>query len=70
MNKIKLTVPQGVTSASFEGEQYDAVDGFVEVPAAAALQLYGFGFGNAPAEAAPQPKGKAASKPASDPVAG
>ena len=50
MDTIKLVAPEGVTSASFEGQQYDvAEDGTVTVPAEAALQLYGFGFGNAPA---------------------
>ena len=49
MNTIKLKAPDGVTSASVEGQQFDvAEDGTVDVPAELALQLYGFGFGNAP----------------------
>ena len=64
MDKIRLVAPEGVTSASFDGQQFDAIDGVVEVPAAAALQLYGFGFGNAPD--APPSKGKAKPAPAPD----
>jgi hypothetical protein len=51
MDKIKLIAPEGATSASVEGVQYDvAEDGAVMVDPAHALQLYGFGYGNAPAE--------------------
>lgn len=50
MDKIKLVPPEGVTSASFGGVEYPVdKDGICEVPAEAALTLYGFGFGNAPA---------------------
>lgn len=48
--KIKLVPPEGVTSASWDGQEYKVdKDGICEVPAEAALTLYGFGFGNAPA---------------------
>jgi len=47
MSKIKLLAPEGLTSVSFEGREYPvAADRSVEVPAQAALSLYGFGFGN------------------------
>lgn len=77
MDKIKLVGPEGTTSASVDGVQYDiGADGKFEVEAHHALQLYGFGFGNAPAEdpaAQEAPKGgkkaKAAEAPAEDPAA-
>ena len=64
MDMIKLTPPEGVTSVSFDGQQYDAdSNGHIEVPAAAALNFYAMGFGNAPAgEAAPAKAKKAAAK--------
>lgn len=50
MSKIRLVAPEGVTSASWAGEEYKVDEnGVCEVPAEAALTLYGFGFGNAPA---------------------
>lgn len=50
MDTIKLITPEGATSASVDGQQYDVgPDGSVTVPTAAALQFYSFGFGNAPA---------------------
>ena len=50
MSKIKLVAPEGVTSASWNGEEYPVDDnGVCEVPSDAALTLYSFGFGNAPA---------------------
>lgn len=50
MDKIKLVAPEGVTSASWAGQEYKvAKDGTCEVPAEAAMTMYGFGFGNAPA---------------------
>ncbi|WP_018610247.1 hypothetical protein [Uliginosibacterium gangwonense] len=49
METIKLMAPDGVTAASFGGQEYlvDA-EGVVTVPVEAALTLYGFGYGNAP----------------------
>lgn len=45
----KLVPPKGVTSASWNGQEYPVdKDGICEVPAEAALTLYSFGFGNAP----------------------
>ena len=50
MSKIRLVAPEGVTSASWGGQEYPVDDnGVCEVPSDAALTLYGFGFGNAPA---------------------
>lgn len=71
MDKIKLVGPEGTTSASVDGVQYDiGKDGAFEVDPAHALQLYGFGFGNAPAdEAAAAPaakKGRAAQAAAAE----
>lgn len=58
---IKLVAPEGTTSTSFEGVEYKAdKKGHVEVPVAAALQLYSFGFGNVPAAEAPAAKAKEA----------
>lgn len=49
MSKIKLVAPEGVTSASWKGAEYHVGEGGIcEVPAEAAMTLYGFGFGNAP----------------------
>jgi hypothetical protein len=54
MDKIKLVPPEGVTSFSCNGEQFDADDkGHITVPAGYAIQAYAFGFGNVPAEEAP-----------------
>lgn len=51
MSKIRLVAPEGVTSASWGGEEYKVDEnGVCEVPSDAALTLYGFGFGNAPAK--------------------
>lgn len=50
MDKIKLVAPEGVTSASWNGAEYHVgANRVCEVPAEAAMTLYGFGFGNAPA---------------------
>jgi len=49
MDTIKLKAPEGVTSASVDGHQFNVdTDGTIEAPASLALQLYGFGFGNVP----------------------
>lgn len=49
MDKIKLVPPEGVTSFSCNGEQFDADDkGHITVPAGYAIQAYAFGFGNVP----------------------
>lgn len=61
--KIKLVPPEGVTSASFDGVEYPVDDdGICEVPATAALTLYGFGFGNAPAAPAEPAKPETAAQ--------
>lgn len=60
--KIKLIAPEGVTSASWDGAEYNVdADRICEVPAEAAMTLYGFGFGNAPAEP-PKPETAAEKK--------
>jgi len=41
---IKLKAPQGACSASFNGEEYLVVDGFVDVPDNAAEPLASHGF--------------------------
>jgi hypothetical protein len=47
---VKLIAPEGVTSASSNGNSYEVgADGTVDVLAADALNLYALGFGNAPA---------------------
>jgi len=49
METIKLLAPDGVTAASFGGQEYPVdADGIVTVPVEASLTLYGFGYGNAP----------------------
>jgi hypothetical protein len=54
MDTIKLKAPEGVTAASFGGQEFKVgKDGIVTVPVDAALQLYSFGFGNAPSEEKP-----------------
>lgn len=67
-DKIKLLPPEGTTSASVDGVQYDVGDdGLFEVDAGHALQLYGFGFCAAPAGYAQQAApGKADKRKASD----
>jgi hypothetical protein len=56
MSTIKLVPPEGTTSASVGGVQYDAdKNGHITVPAEHAIQLYSFGFGNAPEEPEKKP---------------
>ena len=44
MNMIKMKCPAGSSSVSFEGTEYRAKKGIVEVPDEAELTLYSFGF--------------------------
>jgi hypothetical protein len=56
MDTIKLYAPAECTAASWGGVEYKVgKDGSVEVPAEAALTLYGFGFGNGPLPKAKAP---------------
>lgn len=66
MDTIKLKAPEGVTSASFNGQEFKVeADGTVTVPVDAALQLYSHNFANAPAdEPAAEKPAKAKAKPA------
>lgn len=66
----KLVPPEGVTSASWNGQEYKVdKDGICEVPAEAALTLYGFGFGNAPAKPETAAEKKAREKAESEATA-